>query len=402
MSCDMIYELMQRDLDDDLSHVEKQRMLAHLSSCGSCSELYERLHSLSAHLATLPAVTPPMSIVQSIMPRLDEIERMKTEHSEQAASSEVEEAKSGLRSERNLFWFRSFAGAAAAAAVLTITIWNMDDSPLQHTAFSPTPPQVEGRVAMQGADKPASTKPPAANAAASGEKSVTPSSGQPATVPSEKLPATATTQPVSKAEPNGVSEGKKSESTDKVPPSSVAETTPKVSNQMPDTQANSKQEKAVVAEKTEAPATDSQADNVQAQKPEKETTSEPAVSSPEPAAGKRGMMLGFVAPEDMKDKAENNAKVAEPDQAATSHAIADEFFVSKSGNRLVVKDGSGQIRFATHDWGDMYGVSYRWIDSKRISYTLDYQGAGTEIGPRPQTQEWLIDLHKNIERPLFK
>ncbi|WCN38716.1 zf-HC2 domain-containing protein [Aneurinibacillus uraniidurans] len=400
MSCDMIYEWMQRDLDDDLSHVEKQRLLAHVSSCQSCSELYERLHSLSAHLAKLPAVTPPVSIVQSIMPRLDEIDRMKAGRSEQAAAFETGVEKTGLRSERKIFWFRSLAGAAAAAAVLTITIWNMEDSPLQHTAFSPTPPQVEGRVAMQGADKPSSAKPSAANAAAAGEKSVTPSQGQQTAVPSEKPPAA--TQLVNKAKTNGVLEGKKNEAPDKVPPSSVAGTAPKVSNQVPDNQMASKQEKAAVAEKTEAPAANSQADNVPDQKQEK-TASEPAaVSSPEQVAGKRGMMLGFVAPDDAKDKAENNARAAESEKVAVSRALTEEFFVSKNGNRLLVRDGNGQIKFATHDWGDMYGVSYRWIDSHRISYTLDYQGTSAEIGPRPQTQEWLIDLHKNIERPLFK
>lgn len=402
VSCEMIYELMQRDLDHDLTHVEKQRLLTHLASCAQCSDLYERLYSLSAHLAQLPAVEPPVSIVQSIMPRLDEIDSMKkAEHGEQAAASEAAGENVVLHPKRKQFWFRSFAGAAAAAAVLTVTIWNMDESPLQQTAFSPTHPQVQEQISVKKTDKPSPAQPSSGGASASG----TPISGEsqvPSAVPDQKQPSV-TEKAGDETGSNTVSSADKAKGVagdDHA--SGVAKNSPTASDEKTVADGNDKQGKAQAEEKAEKPSDDSKATTVAEQQPENRGVPEPEAPRPDLDAGKRNMMVGFVAQGDAEKKTENHATVAETEKMAVPRAVQEEYFVSKNGNRLIVRDGGGEIRFATHDWGDMYGVSYRWVGTTRILYTLDYQGAGMDIGPRPQTQEWLIDLNKNIERPLFK
>lgn len=402
VSCEVIYELMQRDLDEDLSHVEKQRLLTHLASCTQCSDLYERLYSLSTHLAQLPAVKPPVSIVQSIMPRLDEFDYMRAEHREQAAASETVEEGIMLSSKRKRFWFRSFAGAAAAAAVLTVTIWNMEGSPLQQTAFSPAKPkQVQERANVEGDDRPLAAQPPAANSPAAGESQV-PSVSKPPVVSGQK--PSVEKQADGAAESNAISSNKAESSAgardDRA--SAVVETPPKMPDEKPVTEAGDKQQKAEVEEKIEKPSADSGTAIVQEQKPEKEAVAEQEVPRPDADVGKRNMLVGFASQEDAEKKTENHVTAAETEKSVIPRVVQEEYFVSKSGNRLIVRDGNGEIQFATHDWGDTYSVSYRWVGNTRILYTLDYQGAGMEIGPRPQTQEWLIDLNKNIERPLFK
>lgn len=70
MSCAEMMELMQRFLDHDLTDEEQQSMFSHISSCPECALLYERLCLVDEQLMQLPAVTPPYSIVDRILPLL--------------------------------------------------------------------------------------------------------------------------------------------------------------------------------------------------------------------------------------------------------------------------------------------------------------------------------------------
>lgn len=81
MNCQEVTELMQRYLDKDLSETEYDVLLQHMQRCPECTEMYERLKQLSGELENLPKVNPPCSIVDSIMPRLLEIDRMQGQHS---------------------------------------------------------------------------------------------------------------------------------------------------------------------------------------------------------------------------------------------------------------------------------------------------------------------------------
>nr|WP_281272184.1 anti-sigma factor [Paenibacillus flagellatus] len=68
-------ELMQRHLDRDLIESEQEAMMDHLQQCPECAEMFDRLRQLSQELASLPKVTPPFSLVDSILPQLAEIDR---------------------------------------------------------------------------------------------------------------------------------------------------------------------------------------------------------------------------------------------------------------------------------------------------------------------------------------
>lgn len=73
MKCSEVMELMQRYLDHDLAESEQQTMVSHLNKCPVCAAMSDRLQRISDELEQLPAVTPPYSIVDSILPRLEAI-----------------------------------------------------------------------------------------------------------------------------------------------------------------------------------------------------------------------------------------------------------------------------------------------------------------------------------------
>lgn len=73
MTCDEMKDAMQRDLDGDLTAEERQRMRGHLLNCPRCVPLYERLCRLSSQLERLPKVQPPYSVVDALLPRLEQM-----------------------------------------------------------------------------------------------------------------------------------------------------------------------------------------------------------------------------------------------------------------------------------------------------------------------------------------
>ncbi|THF75020.1 anti-sigma factor family protein [Cohnella fermenti] len=74
MTCDEGRELVQRSVDNDLDSQETALMNEHLRTCPDCSALFDRLTLLSSNLAELPRVTPPFSLVDAILPRLELID----------------------------------------------------------------------------------------------------------------------------------------------------------------------------------------------------------------------------------------------------------------------------------------------------------------------------------------
>src|SRR5690606_18284047 len=88
---------------------------AHLKSCSECSDMMERLTSIDRDLANLPKGEPPFSLVDSILPMLEQIDTT-------AAAKTIPEHP------RRPWYARSrlvqFGGMAAAAAVLGILIVN--------------------------------------------------------------------------------------------------------------------------------------------------------------------------------------------------------------------------------------------------------------------------------------
>jgi len=135
MICEEVMELMQRHLDGDLNSEELERLTEHLDTCSECAEMMERLESIDRDLASLPKVTPAYSLVDAILPRLQELdaadggELAADRNAAPAVADAPGEGGFGPRraaAKRPWYARRSFAGigGAAAAAVLGILIVN--------------------------------------------------------------------------------------------------------------------------------------------------------------------------------------------------------------------------------------------------------------------------------------
>ncbi|MEI7027414.1 zf-HC2 domain-containing protein [Paenibacillus sp. y28] len=77
MICEEVVELMQRELDGDLSDAEKLALTAHLEQCPDCAAMFRRMQQLHSGLVSLPKVEPPFSLVDALLPRLDELDRLR-------------------------------------------------------------------------------------------------------------------------------------------------------------------------------------------------------------------------------------------------------------------------------------------------------------------------------------
>lgn len=146
MSCEHWTELMQRSLDGDLSAQERERLMDHIEHCPDCCDMYERLSRLSSDLENLPKVVPPYSLVDAILPRLEQLELGVLSEAGNAeeppvsasrsaggtSGSELSELIAGSRRKRetrNGGWRKWTGGAAAAAAVaaLFVAVYNAPD-----------------------------------------------------------------------------------------------------------------------------------------------------------------------------------------------------------------------------------------------------------------------------------
>ncbi|MGN7765265.1 anti-sigma factor family protein [Paenibacillus sp. 22594] len=134
MKCAEVMEWMHRYLDHDLSQEEIIEMFRHIDNCPSCADVFDRLSVLSQQLEQLPDVKPPFSLVDSILPRLDELDRV---DAQEPVMTSTEESKAvpftrkstrGKSSKGSSLATRTGIGAVAAAVILLIAIFNMPDS----------------------------------------------------------------------------------------------------------------------------------------------------------------------------------------------------------------------------------------------------------------------------------
>ncbi|WP_127576571.1 anti-sigma factor [Paenibacillus barengoltzii] len=79
MKCPEAVEWMHRYLDHDLNEEETSLLFEHMRSCEECAETFALLRKLSAQLEDLPKVVPNYSLVDAILPQLDEIDRARRE-----------------------------------------------------------------------------------------------------------------------------------------------------------------------------------------------------------------------------------------------------------------------------------------------------------------------------------
>lgn len=132
MNCQEVVEYMHRYLDQDLDPEETAQMYRHVAVCPACAEKFNVLKSLSRDLEDLPAVTPPYSLVDSILPQLDAIDLARQEQAkvddDKGPAVMMPELK---RSRRTTSWWGSIAGrtaigTAAAAVILGVAIFNYE------------------------------------------------------------------------------------------------------------------------------------------------------------------------------------------------------------------------------------------------------------------------------------
>ena len=134
MKCAEVMEWMHRYLDHDLSQEEMLEMFRHIDDCPSCAEVLDRLTLLSQQLEQLPDVKPPFSLVDSILPQLEQLDRGVPQ---EPAVMEPEDPKvipfsrsntRGKKSKGPSLAARTGIGAAAAAVILLIAVFNMPKS----------------------------------------------------------------------------------------------------------------------------------------------------------------------------------------------------------------------------------------------------------------------------------
>lgn len=132
MNCIEVGELMQRRLDYDLNEQETLQLESHLAQCSSCRMMFERLSMLSTQLAQLPHVTPSISIVDSILPQLLEIDIVKQNEvssllNKREEAADVELSHKRKSSSLSKKWMVTASSLVAAAAILlTIGITNIN------------------------------------------------------------------------------------------------------------------------------------------------------------------------------------------------------------------------------------------------------------------------------------
>lgn len=134
MNCAEVMEWMHRYLDHDLSQEEMLEMFRHIDDCPACAEVFDRLTMLSQQLEQLPDVKPPFSLVDSILPRLDQLDRGVQEEPAITAAEDpkvVPFTRSNNRSKKpgsSSLATRTGIGAAAAAVILLFALFNKPES----------------------------------------------------------------------------------------------------------------------------------------------------------------------------------------------------------------------------------------------------------------------------------
>jgi anti-sigma factor RsiW len=121
MSCEQMMEWMQRFVDEDLPQAEQNILMAHLKQCPDCAASFEQLQHLSAELSRLPMVSPPFSIVDSILPKLAELDA-------QQAFVQVAYLPEKIHNKKSLFSWKMGAGFVAAAILFSVIAVNLTPS----------------------------------------------------------------------------------------------------------------------------------------------------------------------------------------------------------------------------------------------------------------------------------
>ena len=116
MKSQEVMELMNRYLDGDLDERELERLERHLQQSPEAVAMFERLKRLHHQLEQLPMVTPPTSIVDAILPKLEQID------AQAGVPAPEKRDVAGSRPERLRRNNRIWAAGTVAAAVLVLAV----------------------------------------------------------------------------------------------------------------------------------------------------------------------------------------------------------------------------------------------------------------------------------------
>ena len=141
MKCEEMMNLMQQSLDQDLTAEEELEKLAHLKQCPGCSDLYVRLKLLHEELAQLPKVKPAYSIVDAILPQLEEIPLWIADSAEGPETSAAAKEQvvalppaAARNNRRGLISWKIFSGVAAAGIIIGLLMSNQDNLSVNKSA----------------------------------------------------------------------------------------------------------------------------------------------------------------------------------------------------------------------------------------------------------------------------
>jgi hypothetical protein len=121
MKCHEVNELIQRSFDEDLCETEQQELETHLETCEECQAFYMRLKEVHLGLVNLPRVTPPINIVDSILPQLELLDRQNS-----VGGESIEQSEPVVYRLFNRKWIRPLT-AVAAAVLIALTFYQLQD-----------------------------------------------------------------------------------------------------------------------------------------------------------------------------------------------------------------------------------------------------------------------------------
>ncbi|SFE99680.1 Putative zinc-finger [Paenibacillus catalpae] len=126
MTCQEVIEYMNRQLDDDLGEHEYEILIKHTRHCPDCAAMFERLKKLSEELGNLPHVMPKYSLVDAILPQLEQIVPFRQPEAASVEISPVTPQTARRAKERHQLRFRAITGiiAASVAAGLFLVSYN--------------------------------------------------------------------------------------------------------------------------------------------------------------------------------------------------------------------------------------------------------------------------------------
>jgi hypothetical protein len=363
MRCQEANEWISRYLDHDLSELEQKQLFQHLDSCSNCAETFARMSRISAQLDNLPDVQPKFSLVDSILPRLEEIDRSNTQDEikgelvsapvemapltsvERPASMEREEVKRASRRRRPV-WTR-FAAGAAAAVILGFCVYQFQPKSIPNAE-----PAIDNSVAT---NKQMPT--------------------------SEPFGAAASTEPsaqVSASPSSGTSSGNASANPQSTSPAGIVTSSPDATSSQADASAELKSG-------TQSNASSS----APAASPEVPVNSQQAEPSAQPTPA--------ASTED--DKVTRQAVIAPSGSPSTSESAAPKPGVPAPSTQSLVPSASSdakketsaagiQSMVALEEWTSPDGTYVAKLENGHLNVYLDSSGNLIKIYDDPVTGEW--------------